>query len=120
MQAFVETLRHALTHAPLLAFADYKQPFNLCTDASALGVGVVLMQSFEGQSSPVIAYTSRVLNSARPKYSVTHLEPLAVMWALQHFRHLIFSYKITVYIDHSAVNHLFSDKNLASRFARWY
>ena len=115
-----ETLKKALTHTPILAFPDYTQPFTLCTDASALGVGAVLMQSFEGPRPRVIAYASRVLNSAESKYSVTHLEALAVVWALQHFRDLIFGYKVTVYTDHSAVTQLFSGKNLSGRLARWY
>ncbi len=121
IQAFM-ILKHALTHAPVLTFPDYKHPFTLCTDACALGVGAVLMQSVKGQPPRVIAYASRVLNSADSKYeySVTHLEALAVVWALQHFRDLIFGYKITVYTDHSAVTQLFNGKNLTGRLARWY
>ncbi len=56
----------------------------------------------------MIAYASRVLNSAESKYSVTHLEALAVVWALKHFRDMIFGYPITVYTDHSAITQLFS------------
>ncbi len=85
-----ETLKHALTQAPVLAFPDYTQPFILCTDASALGIGSVLMKSSEGPCPGVIAYASRVLNSAESKYSVTHLEAPAVVWALKHFRDIIF------------------------------
>ncbi len=64
------------------------------------------MQSFEGPRPRVIAYTSRVLNSAESKYFVTHLEALGEVWALKHFRDMIFGYPITVYTDHSAVTQL--------------
>ncbi len=101
-------------------FPDYKNPFILCTDASSLGVGDVLMQASENQRPHVIAYASRVLNSAESKYSVTHLEALAVVWALKHFRDIIYGYLITVYTDHSAVTQLFSGKNLTGCLARWY
>ncbi len=110
-QAF-QSLKHALTHTPVLAFPDYKEPFILCTDASSLGVGALLMQASESQRPHVIPYASRVLNSAESKYSVTHLEALAVVWALKHFRDIIYGYPITVYTDHSAVTQLFSGKNL--------
>ncbi len=78
------------------------------------------MQSIEGKPPHVIDYASRVLNSAESKYSVTHLEALAVVWALQHFRDLIFGYRITVYTDHSALTQLFTGKNFTGRLARWY
>ncbi len=48
------TLKNALTHAPILAFPDYKLPFIMCTDASALGIGAVLMQT-EGKHPHAIA-----------------------------------------------------------------
>ncbi len=78
------------------------------------------MQSSESHRPHVIAYASHVLNSAVSKYSVTHLEALAVVWALKHFRDIVYGYPITVYTDHSAVTQLFSGKNLTGRLARWY
>ncbi len=54
------------------------------------------------------------------KYSLTHLEALAVVWALKHFRDIIFGYPITVYTDHIAVTQLLQGKNLTGRLARWY
>ncbi len=115
-----DTLKQALTQSPVLAFPDYTLPFTLCTDASALGLGAVLMQSSEGQRPHVIAYASRVLTPAESKYSVTHMEALGVVWALKHFKDIIYRYPITVYTDHSAVTQLFSGKNLPGRLARWY
>ena len=114
------TLKEALTHAPILAFPDYALPFTMCTDASALGVGAVLMQTEPGKRPHAIAYASRVLNAAESKYSVTHLEALAVVWALKHFRDIIFGYPVEVYTDHVAVTQLFQGKNLTGRLARWY
>ncbi len=37
-------LKSVLINAPCLAFLDYNIPFVLCTDASALGLGAVLLQ----------------------------------------------------------------------------
>lgn len=106
------TLKDALTQAPVPAFLDYKLPFTTCTDASALGIGVALMQPEGGKFLRAIAYTSRVLNSAESKDRVTHLGVLAAVWALKHFRDLIFGYPIRVYTDIIAVTQLFLGKIL--------
>ena len=62
----------------------------------------------------------RVLNDVESRYSVTHMEALAVVWALKHFRDIIYNYPVTVYTDHSAVTQLFKGKNLTGRLARWF
>ncbi len=104
----------------MLAFSDYDLPFTICTDASALGIGTVLMQQGDGLRLHVIAYTSRTLSDAESRYSVTHLKTLAVIWVLKHFRDIIYGYSSTVYTDHSAVTQLFKGKNLSGRLTCWF
>ena len=115
-----QDLKTALTQAPVLAFPDFSLPFELYTDSSSLGLGAVLTQRTHRGKNRVIAYASRVLNSAEANYSVTHQEALAVIWALTHFRDLILGYPITVFTDHVAVTNLFKGRNLSGRLARWY
>ncbi len=74
------SFKFALTNSPVLAFPD-TAPFILYTDASALGLGVVLMQTNEWGKNRVIGYASTTLNSAESNYSVTHQETLAIVWA---------------------------------------
>ena len=114
-----QDLKFALTHAPVLAFPHYKAPFILYTDASALGLGAVLMQTDACGKNRVIAYASRTLNAAESNYSVTHQETLGVVWALKHFRDIIFGYT-SVYTGHAAVTELFKGRNLTGRLAQWY
>ncbi len=78
------------------------------------------MQQGDGLRPHVIAYASRTLSDAESRYSVTHLEALAVIWALKHYRDIIYGYSITIYTDHSAVTQLFKGKNLSGRLARWF
>ena len=113
------SLKFALTNAPILAFPNYSAPFVLYTDASALGLGAVLMQTDDRGKNRVIAYASRTLNSAEANYSVTHQEALAIVWGLKTFRDIIFGYPITCYTDHAAVTNLFEGRKLSGRLARW-
>ena len=71
-QAF-EKLKQLCTEAPILAYADYKKPFRVYTDASEIGLGAVISQ-VQGETKHVIAYASRSLNKAERKYSAHKLE----------------------------------------------
>lgn len=51
----------------------------------------------------VSAFASQVLQPADENYSVSNLEVLAVVLALQHFREIIIVYKVTVYTDHAPI-----------------
>ena len=116
--AFI-TLKEALCQAPILAFPDWERDFTVCTDASNVGLGAVLMQSDDSGRHRAIAFASRILNKAEQNYSVTHREALAVVWALRHFRDIILGYRIHVLTDHSAVTELFKGTSLTGKFARW-
>ena len=119
-QQSFDTLKHALTHVPVLSFSDYQLPCLVETDVSSFGVCAILIQSFGGKRSHVIAYASRVLIDVESRYSVTYVEALAVVWGFKHFKEIIYGYPITVYTDHTAVTNIFKSKNLEKRVARWY
>ncbi len=76
------------------------------------------MQTDGAAKNHVIAFASSVLSAAEKNYSVTHLEILAVVWALKHFRDIIMAYKITVYTYHSPITEIFKERNLSGRLAR--
>ncbi len=112
-------LKSALTTAPLLTFSDFNKPFVIATNAPGHALGATLMQTDDRGKNRPIAYASRILSSAESRYSVTDLETLAIVWALRHFRDLIYGYPITVYTAHKAVKDLFKGHNLTGRLARW-
>ncbi len=78
------------------------------------------MQTDSAGKKHVIAFASLALTPAEKKYSVIHLEILAVVWALQHFQDIIMGYKLAVYTDHSPITEIFKGRNLNGRLARWY
>ena len=61
-QEAFEALKEYCCKTPVLAYAKYKKPFRLHTDASDLGLGVVLYQQDENGRNRVIAYVNRMLN----------------------------------------------------------
>ena len=107
------------TSAPVLIFPDYSKEFILCTDASDIGIGGILMQERNGTPQP-IAYASRLCTSAERNYSKTERETLTAIHCLEHFRDMILGYKIRVWTDNTATQNLFKHKNLKGRLARWF
>jgi hypothetical protein len=62
-------------------------------------MAAVLMQKHNNHLHP-LAYISKTLNSAQRNYSTTKKEALALVFALEHFRHIIYMFPIHVYTDH--------------------
>lgn len=60
-QATFEKLKAALLSTPVLAYAEFSQPFHLYTDASLEGLGAVLSKVQDG-CERVTAYASRSLH----------------------------------------------------------
>ena len=61
-QVAFEHLKHLCSQTPVLAYASYRKPFQLHTDASENGLGAVLYQKQDDGMEIVIAYASRTLS----------------------------------------------------------
>ena len=75
-------LKDRLAQAPVLGYPQFESqanPFNLQTDASAIGLGAVLEQD-----GHVIAYASRALTAPERQYSTIQRECLAVFMPLNN------------------------------------
>ena len=81
MEAF-HLLKMKCMTAPVLAFANFKQPFQLEMDASKEELGVVLSQKQSDGKYHPIAYASRSLKGTEEKYHSSKLEFLALKWAV--------------------------------------
>lgn len=116
-----QTLKNALTSAPILAFADFNLPFVLYTDASNRGLGAVLCQIQDGKER-VIAFASRSLSATErndKNYSSFKLEFLALTWAItKKFAEYLYCAPFLVYTDNNPLVHLNSAK-LGSLEQRW-
>lgn len=111
-------IKEALVSAPILACPDFSKPFELQTDASAVGIGAVLLQVY-GDREHVICYLSRALNRAERNYSATERELLAVVWSVEKLRCYLEGVKFTIITDHFSLLWLDALKDPSGRLGRW-
>jgi len=79
-------MKRALVSEPCLAYFKIDAPTVVISDASPVGLGVVLLQKqTDGQNKPV-AYASRSLTPTERRYSQIEREALGCVWAVEHFR----------------------------------
>ena len=119
LEAFKELKMKCMT-APVLAFADFKKPFWLETDASKEGLGAILLQeSDNGQFHPV-AYASRELKGGEPKYHSSKLEFLALKWAVtEQFREYLQYQPFTIWTNNNPLTYILTTPNLDTLGHRW-
>ena len=118
-QEAFETLRGLCTESPILAYADFKAPFILHTDASGDGLGAVLYQVQEGKQR-VIAYASWSLSGSERNYPVHKLEFLALKWAIiDKFHEYLSGSQFHVYTDNNPLTYVLTTAKLDATGHRW-
>eukprot|EP00253_Pinus_taeda_P021386 PITA_21386 len=116
-QSAFEALKTRISEAPILRGPNWKLPFHISTDAPDTALGAVL-----GQKDLVpyaIYYTSKNLTPTELNYTVTEKEFLAVVHAINKFRHYITGYENFVHTDHSAIRYLMKKPITNGRVTRW-
>ena len=83
-QSAFESIKHAITSLPVLAYFDKTKKHTIQCDASKKGAGAVLPQ----ESKPVM-YMSRALTETEQRYSNIKRELLAIVFALERLSHYI-------------------------------
>jgi len=119
-QIAFDDLKEQLVTAPALAYPNFDKNFILETDANIKGIRVVLsQQQEEGQVHPV-AFASRALSQQERNYSVTDLETLAVVWAVNHFHAYLYGHDVEIRTDCSAVKAVLSTPSPNGKHACWW
>ena len=113
-----QRLKASVTNAPILALPNFRKQFILQTDASADGVGSVLLQGEDTDRYPV-AYASKKLGDAQRNYSVIERECFAIIWAVEKFHRYLYGSEFVIEVDHEPLSYLQSAKTLNARLMRW-
>ena len=107
------------TKSPILAYADFKAPFVLHTDASGDELGAVLYQVQDGQKR-VIAHASQSLSRSERNYPVHKLEFLALRWATtDKFHEYLYGSEFQVYMDNNTLTYVLTTAKLDVTGHRW-
>jgi hypothetical protein len=104
---------------PILLFLDWSKEFNVHVDVSSIALGAVLAQSVSGDIDHPIAFANKNIYTAERNYTMTKREGLAMVYALQKFRHYLMGGHFKMFTDHSALKYLVNKIVLGGRICRW-
>ena len=107
---------------PILLQPNFDKQFVLQTDASALGVGAVLLQQEDTKKLQPVKFFSAPFTPTERNYDIYERELLAIMKALAHWRPYLGWTKepFLIQTDHANLQYWKSPRNLNRRTARWH
>ena len=120
-QMAFDYLKHQFITAPILAMPDKEKPFILETDTSQYALGAVLKQEDEHGRERPVSYLFQLLNPVQWNYQIYDKELLAVMLALEHWRHFLKGApEFQIWTDHKNLQYFREPQKLNRRQARWF
>ena len=101
----IRKLKAIIRTDPILRRPDHDKPFFLEVDASQYALGAVLSQKNEWGKLQLVGYFSKTLIPAKCNYNVYNHELLALVRALENWRHLLLGAKhqVKVFTDHEGL-----------------
>src|SRR5260370_1749040 len=120
-QKAFDALKKAVTSAPVLTFPSQSSCFHLECDTSNFATGVVLSQvQADGMHQP-IAFMSKGFSDAEHNYQIHDKEMLAIMHALDEWRHFLegVTEKFKILMDHWNIAYFRDAQKLNCQQAHW-
>lgn len=115
-QQSFDTLKQAVTTAPILAHANPDKPYTLETDASDYAYGAILSQKQDDTKEHPVAFLSKSMSLAERNYDIYDKEMLAIVKSLEHWRQYLQGTvdRITILTDHKNLEY-FKNAKITSR-----
>jgi len=121
-QVAFEDLKTAVTTAPVLVSPQESDPFRIEADSSDFAIGAVLSQQSmtDGKWHPV-AFYSKSLSSMEWNYKIHDKKMLAIICALEEWRHFLegATHPVEIWTDHKNLEYFMTAKKLNRRQACW-
>ena len=111
-QAFAQ-VKEELSQPTVLTLYDPEKESKISADASAYGLGAVLLQKTDSDWKPV-AYASRSMSETEQRYAQIEKEALATTWACEKFSMYVLGKKFLIETDHKPLVPLLGSKHLDS------
>jgi hypothetical protein len=120
-KAAFRKLKKTITSSPVLVFPSENRPYRLEADSSNFATGAVLSQEGEDGKWHPVAFLSKSLNEVERNYDIHDKEMLAIIRALEEWRHYLEGAKQTfqIWTDHKNLEYFMTAKKLNRRQARW-
>jgi len=119
-QAF-QLLKDSFSHEPILAMWEPDRPTRLEVDASGYATGGVLLQKLSDDRWHPIAFRSESMIEAERNYEIYDKEMLAIIRALEDWRHYLegLPQPFDIVTDHRNLEYWRTAQHLTRRQARW-
>ena len=120
-QAAFDELKARFSSAPVLAMPDLTSPFVVEVYASYFATCAVLSQKVADDLLHPVAFYSKSLNDAERNYEIHDKELLAIIRALDEWRHYLegAEHKLDIVSDHKNLLYFSDARRLTRRQARW-
>ncbi|GBN54808.1 Retrovirus-related Pol polyprotein from transposon 17.6 [Araneus ventricosus] len=117
-QAFKE-LKSRLKEMTVLYAPDYKREFIIQTDASDVGMGIVMSQRDEKNEENPVLYLSKKFTDAERKYGTAEKERAAIIYAIKKLKYYLDGQNFTIQPDHNLLVWLKTNAGANPRLMRW-
>jgi hypothetical protein len=117
-ELYFADLKQRLSTAPILRGPNWALPFHFSSDASDTAIGAVLGKQ-EDIEPYAIYYISKNMAPAELNYIVTEREFLAVVYAINKFRHYVTGYPTFIHTNHTTIKYIMNKLITNTQVTRW-
>ncbi|CAF1539454.1 unnamed protein product [Adineta ricciae] len=117
-KAAYDQLKHILSTDLVLQLPDYDLPFKIQTDASKIGIGAVLLQTYPEGDRPV-CYMSKKLSPSQQRWPAIEQECYAIVVAIEQWRHYLHGRHFIIESDHKPLESFTVKPQLNDKCERW-